>query len=376
MINERPLLTVLIPTKNRYYTLLPLCSYLQSKEGDFEVVITDNSSDNSEYIGFFNELDSRFKYLYEPRTLTMRENCERGVNIARGKYITMLGDDDGIIIDNAIECISYLESNHLDFALSPACKYLWPNLKTRIFGTKSYGILRDCDYLSEKIRINSRDELKKVARYGGTKIIDLPRFYQGIVKTKFLHDSMKEFGTILLASMPDMSSSVLLAKKTEFGVKYDMPFIINGVSSNSGGGLGARGKHKGKLEDGYGLSRKDIEEWPNNVPRFWSGGTVWAASFQITLSKVEKDSDVLLNESALAAYCIVFHHKLALSLGKPFLKKNLSLGLIGEVSTQISHRLASLVRNFLFYSFKVKNRNINNIKDAIISIETEGRPNG
>lgn len=371
MSSYNPLLTILIPTKDRYHTLLPLCRYLESKKGDFEVIISDNSIDNSEHIKQLSELSSKFVYLHTSKKLSMRENCENGLKYANGKYITMLGDDDGIIIGTSLECISFLEKNNLDYALSPACKYMWPNLQTRLFGKKNYGILRDCDYLTDIIRVNSAVELRKVASNGASKIDNLPRFYQGIVKTKYLKDSLKKYGSIFLASMPDMSSSALLATQTEYGVKYNKPFIVNGVSSKSGGGLGAAGKHKGKLENGYGLSKIDLSEWPTQVPRFWSGGTVWASSFYITLSKIKGVETAPFNESALLAYCLVFHPKLLLNTDIGFFKRNLTISCVKHIYKQLKKRVIALFSNLCFFIFHPdsKDNNINNIFDALIHIE-------
>ncbi|EHH0747221.1 glycosyltransferase family 2 protein, partial [Vibrio vulnificus] len=278
MINASPLLSIVIPTRNRYRTLLPLCEYLLSREGDFEIIISDNSDSNDEFLSFLKEKrHDKVNYIYSNVALSMRDNCERGIKLAKGEFITMIGDDDAIIIDSALMCINDMKLKGLDFALSNDCKYLWPNLKTKLFGTKSFGVLREFKLTKHSEIIDAKNALKEVADQGGVTIGNMPRLYQGIVKTSYVKQSISENGSIFLASMPDMSSSTLLATKLNKGIRYKIPLIVNGVSSNSGGGLGAAGKHKGELSQGYGLSHKDIEEWPDNVPNFWSGGTVWAA---------------------------------------------------------------------------------------------------
>lgn len=357
-------LSIIIPTKNRYQTLISLCNYLKEKDGSFEVIITDNSENNIEMDSFFRELPSNFTYIYNSKPLSMRENCSIGIERAIGKYISMIGDDDGIVIDNIFKCISVMEMDDYDYALSTDCKYMWPQLQTRIFGTKNYGYLRRIEYKTNHQDVYTSDELDAVYLEGGVTIGKLPRLYQGIVRTKFVHECIEKYGNIFLASMPDMSSSAILATLTEKGFIFNKPIIINGVSSKSGGGLGAAGKHKGSLETGYGLTSKDLAEWPESVPRFWSGGTVWSASFIITLKKANHFDINKLNTHALHAYCLIYHYKLF----KAF-SKNIDHNKV--LVSSVYHawkRFTALISNLKFYFFTKKNK-FKNIKELIQFIE-------
>jgi len=365
---DKPKLTILIPTKDRYNTLKPLCKYLNEKDANFEVIISDNSSDNSPISEFIKTLNNKFIYIHEHKPLSMRDNCDRGIHLASGEYITMIGDDDGVIIDNIFSCLKVLDAEGMDFALSQNCKYMWPNLKVRLFGNKSYGILRNFDKKDNNKIIFSKRELEKVGELGGVSINDLPRLYQGLVKTKYLKESIEKYKTMFLAPMPDMSSSTLLASVTTKGIIFHKPFIINGVSSKSGGGLGASGEHKGTLDQGYGLTEQDINDWPSNVPRFWSGGTVWASSFLITLNKINILERVKFNEEALISYCLVYHYKLILSTNKQIITKKMSFTLVLKVLYSLKQRFLSLINNFYFYVFSKKNK-FNDIYELLNYIE-------
>jgi len=365
---DNPKLTILIPTKDRYNTLKPLCKYLNEKEGDFQVIISDNSSDNSPMNEFIKVLNDKFIYIHEHAPLSMRDNCDRGIHLASGQYITMIGDDDGVILDNIFSCIETLDAENMDFALSQNCKYMWPNLKVRLFGKKNYGLLRHFDKKDKNEIIFSKNELAKVADLGGVSIGNLPRLYQGLVKTKYLKESIEKYKTMFLAPMPDMSSSTLLGAITNKGIIFHTPFIINGVSSKSGGGLGAAGKHKGTLEQGYGLTEKDVKEWPNNVPKFWSGGTVWASSFLITLNKMNVLDTIKFNDKALISYCIVFHYKLILAMNEDNITRNMSLTLFLKVCSKFKQRFLSLINNFNYYTFSKKNK-FNDIYEVLNFIE-------
>jgi glycosyltransferase involved in cell wall biosynthesis len=357
-------LSIIIPTKNRYQTIIPLCDYLKSKTGSFEVIITDNSESNINMIDFFNSLPSNFTYTYNSKPLSMRENCSIGIEKAIGEYICMIGDDDGVVIDNVLKCIDIMNDEGYDFALSTDCKYMWPHLQTRLFGIKDYGYLRRIEYKDKLQNVYPLDELDAVYSEGGVTIGKLPRLYQGIVKTKVVHECIEKFGSIFMASMPDMSSSTLLATVIGKGFIYNKPIIINGVSSKSGGGLGAAGKHKGSLESGYGLTNEDLIEWPESVPRFWSGGTVWSASFIITLKKANNFEVKKLNIHALHGYCLVYHYKLFKGFSDNVNHKKVVVSCFYHACK----RFRALLLNIKFYLFSKKMK-FANIKELVNHIE-------
>lgn len=338
-------LSIIIPTKNRYNTLISLCNYLSECEGSFEVLIADNSDNNSSNIDYFNSLPDNFNYNYSNENLSMRENSLIALEMAQGKYLTMIGDDDGVVISEVFEVIKILDREKLDFALSQDCKYLWPNLKTRIFGSYSYGMLRKYSTSNDYKVIVPKDELDAVYQLGGTTINNLPRLYQGLVRKELVSTLIEKYKTPFLASMPDMSSSVAIATMAGNGIRHNKVFIVNGVSSKSGGGLGAAGKHQGGLTSGYGLTEQDIKEWPAEVPSFWSGGTVWAASFIITLKKLDKFESDKFNQDALKSYCRVFQPKLS----STFLDYKLNIKYVKSVTYIFRKRLIAFIYNLLFY---------------------------
>ena len=92
-------LSIIIPTKNRYETLFPLIEYLETLDTkEVEVVVQDNSKDNSKAINFLNKNKlSNVKYYYEPSDLSVIGNSDLAVKNATGKYICFIGDDDGVM---------------------------------------------------------------------------------------------------------------------------------------------------------------------------------------------------------------------------------------------------------------------------------------
>ena len=77
---DRPLLSIVIPTKDRYFCLKKFVELFHTvyTTQEIELVISDNSSDNSEFVEFLKELnDRRIKYAYTKEYLSV---CEQSLN--------------------------------------------------------------------------------------------------------------------------------------------------------------------------------------------------------------------------------------------------------------------------------------------------------
>jgi glycosyltransferase involved in cell wall biosynthesis len=100
-----PLISLCIPTyKNPAYVERLLGSIVSQTYRDFEVVITDNSPDNSIEIvagNFTERLPVRY-YRNEP-AVNMGENFNRGLQKARGRWIKTMHDDDWFNVPDALE---------------------------------------------------------------------------------------------------------------------------------------------------------------------------------------------------------------------------------------------------------------------------------
>lgn len=88
-------LSILIPTKNRYEYLFPVVKTIISKitRDDLEIIIQDNSDDNTKGVRFFEDLaDFRVKYFYHSGSLPVSDNVELAISNATKDYLTIIGD--------------------------------------------------------------------------------------------------------------------------------------------------------------------------------------------------------------------------------------------------------------------------------------------
>lgn len=112
---EVPLISYIIPTYKRLDTLKDtIISILeQERVFSYEVLIVDNSSDfseNNESKKYVTELkDEHIKYYINEANLGQVGNWNRAFELARGKYVSMIHDDDLLVYDYSVKIKQYID---------------------------------------------------------------------------------------------------------------------------------------------------------------------------------------------------------------------------------------------------------------------------
>jgi glycosyltransferase involved in cell wall biosynthesis len=91
-------ISILLPTRNRLELLRhAVASVRRQEDENWEVVISDNDSEE-DIAGYVESLqDERVRYLRTPRALPVTENWNNALAAATGEYVIMLGDDDALL---------------------------------------------------------------------------------------------------------------------------------------------------------------------------------------------------------------------------------------------------------------------------------------
>ena len=305
-MTDVPILSIVIPTRDRYEYLLPMLdTLLRFPQGSVEIVVSDNTVDNAPLADYVKRAqDARLVYVYTAAPLTMHQNCELALDTARGEYVCMLGDDDGIL-EWAPDLATWMAANGVDCALGNLPIYRWPVVVTRHYHEKTTGyvVLRSP---SGRLRtVDVQRELRHVARDGGTQLHRSPRVYQGVVRRTCLAALKANCGTYFPGPSPDIANAVGLCQFVRTMVQIDVPLIVSGTSPRSAGGKGSAGAHVGELESVRSLPPGTVDDWDPRVPRFWSGPTIWAEGTLKALKATH--SAVTLNFPSLYANSLVFH---------------------------------------------------------------------
>lgn len=318
-MTDHPLLSLIIPTKDRYVYLKHLISFIDGFETDkMEVVIQDNSADNSEFIDFMKLKERPYlRYFHEPRHIPISENVDLAIAHARGEYVCFIGDDDGVL-PNIIDCVKWMKKHDID-AVNPAVViYNWPDITTTKTADISGALFYD--QFSYDIReIDPEQSLLELAARGFKHIQTIPKVYQGIVKRSCMEEIFRIGGTYTPGPSPDMATAVALSFVVKKFVQIYLPVIIVGQSQHVGGG---ERKLKGKvknIEDMPFLPAKAKESWDPRIPQVWCSQTVWPESASKAIQYMNKQSQVPIDYEYILAWFIQTHpmeRKRAFSLSR------------------------------------------------------------
>ncbi len=102
-MNNKPFFSITIPTFNRANSLkTAIKSVLLQDFEDFEIVITDNSTNNESKIICQSFRDKRIRYSQNTENIGAIRNIYKVIKSAWGKYVFILGDDDCILRKNTL----------------------------------------------------------------------------------------------------------------------------------------------------------------------------------------------------------------------------------------------------------------------------------
>lgn len=309
MTDSIPLLSVVIPTKNRYnYLRYILEYYLSIESGLIELVIHDNSDIQDEiFLSHLNTMDlSRIKYFYNSDDLSVIENCDLAVSKASGYFVTMIGDDD-IFSKHIILFCEFLYEQNIDAALPNKAFFRWPDVNPRFHKEKLKGLFQFSNFNSNIKYIDSKLELLKVLNLGGTSLENLPRLYHGIVKKEILDKVFLITNSYFPGPSPDMANAVSISSEVNSFIMINIPLLVSGHSAKSTGGQGAEGKHHGEVKDIKHLPKDTVSNWNSYIPFYWSGDTIYAQSVHQALSRINNDKFLNnFNYIYLFSKCLVF----------------------------------------------------------------------
>lgn len=382
MINS-PVLSIVIPTKDRYFYLKDLLQKLLSFErDDFEIIVQDNSSDNLEILNYLENFnnDKRLKYYYDFSLLDMCANSQLAIEKAKGEYVTFIGDDDGIT-EECIDICKFMAINDIDSANCNIAIYDWPDLYKKYWGYSSSGEVRYAEYSNKIEDVDPSDELIKILSGGAQVVKKGARLYQGIIKRSALDKMRDSCGTYFPGPVPDMSSAVGIVSYINKHIYVDYPLIIAGSSGKSTAGLGAQKKHQAEIKDVSHLPKSTANDWAKEIPFFWSGATIWAqGAIQALRTTGREDLIMYYNFNRLYALCLIYDNEFRIRtikhLFKSLYKNRVTIIGVGYQVYKIwTTRITNLLKSKMF---KVKSNVVvykaKNISDVINYFQEMKKP--
>lgn len=247
LVNKEPEVpfSIVIPARNSSHTLrytLETCLN-QTYQGDYEILISDNSNNGDDEIAELVESfkSDKIRYIKTPRDLPLPKSFEYAFLHARGRYIFGLGSDDGIL-PWALEELARITETYPDEEVIQWERgfYAWPNFNKgqenelvipRKYNKGNYPIYfkEGATYLAEVFTNPS-------------KMYALPMLYiNSCFKRSYLDTLMSKTGSLWSGICQDIYIGVVTAAINDRILYVEYPFTIAGMSSASIGAISSRG---------------------------------------------------------------------------------------------------------------------------------------
>ena len=230
--------SVLLPTRNRLDLLkLAIESVRRQDYDNWEIIISDNNSeeDIKTYISALS--DERIKYFRTESFLPVTENWNKALNICSGDYFVMLGDDDCLMQGYFLKMKSYIEKfNDPDLIYNSALLFAYP----KVFPEKPNGYLHTFAkgeiFKSQKNPFFlDRKTAKKLVKSSLNFQIKFDYNMQFSLIKKSLVNDLKKFGPFFQSPYPDYYASNVLLLKSKKILVVPFHMVTIGISKKSFG---------------------------------------------------------------------------------------------------------------------------------------------
>ncbi|WP_315831424.1 glycosyltransferase [Bradyrhizobium prioriisuperbiae] len=245
--NSDAIFTVLIPTLDRAVTLAhTIRTCLSQDDQNLRVIVSDNaSSDNTaEVVALFS--DARLSYVNPGRRLGMSEHWEFAISHVGDGYLTVLGDDDGLL-PNAVLSARLLIARYNTKALTwQKIEYHWPD----------HIIAEFRDWLqvplsTDVVKTKTRDAVKDVIGFRAS-YSRLPCIYNSFISTDLIRAYRTKNDSVFFSGLaPDVYSAFAIASQIEEFIFCQRPLSINGASSKSNGTIQTVGDREDQLAKSF-----------------------------------------------------------------------------------------------------------------------------
>jgi glycosyltransferase involved in cell wall biosynthesis len=253
-----PLLSIVIPTHNRRELVLDAIKTVTDQQyANWELAVFDNASSEPLASAIAALKDKRIRYGRSDPKLAVTDSWNSAIEMASGEYVTLIGDDDGLVpgyFERVADLIERFDRPDAIFStlyqfFHPAVLPGHPLGMIRSLPTASFFCDRDYPFLLDKQeRKKQVDGSLKVRR---TFMFNMPAF---TVRRDFL-ESLRRNGRILHPPFPDYYFANLIFEKAERLVADPRPLAFQGVSRPS---FGFTLLNK-KTEDGFKVLGHEVD---------------------------------------------------------------------------------------------------------------------
>lgn len=223
--------SIIIPTRDRCATLgATLKTCLAQDYSNYEIIVSDNCSSDDTKNLVLKLNHPNIKYINTNTRVSMSQNWDFALQFATGDFITILGDDDGLLFGALGEIESIIETTKTNAVAWKQVSYHWPN--HIIDYQKNLISIPLSKKLEER---NASEYLQRVLNFE-ISYDEISFLYKGMIHRSVIEKVRNLSGGIFFHSQtPDLYSAIALASNLDTYFYSEKPFSINGASGSSNG---------------------------------------------------------------------------------------------------------------------------------------------
>lgn len=227
-----PKFSILLPTRQRADTLRFALQTAVAQDFDDVEILVHESGDDPRTADVVAEIgDSRTRHLKTGKPVAMKENWERAVGAATGDYLTIIGDDDGILAAACSEAAEVLEKYPVDVLTWRPAAYFWP-------GSAITALQNRLQAWVPKVsgfELQDPRTLLYLAYHFRDNHYTMPMMLHSFVGRRLVDRVIKSLGSYFSSAAPDIASAVADAWFGESCILSHRPLSISGISHHSTG---------------------------------------------------------------------------------------------------------------------------------------------
>lgn len=257
-----PLLTIVVPTKDRRHTAVVTIEEVIRIAGaeETQVVIQDCSAEPLLLEDLkARGIDTKVEYHYEPGPVPMTKNWNRAMEHVRGEYVIFIGDDDAVWPDIVAVC-RWAKENGFDAVKSKQESCYWhPDYPSEELAAS----MRLAPWTGS-VTIRETAPMLPRLMLTGDYYYELPAIYYGLIRTEVLRRLKERSGKYFGGMAPDIYSAFALACMTDRFAEIDYPLVLVGASGRANSGRIEAGKvqlHFDEFGGDYRFSWLAPETW-------------------------------------------------------------------------------------------------------------------
>ncbi|MBO5382224.1 MAG: glycosyltransferase family 2 protein [Bacteroides sp.] len=349
------ILSIVIPTKNRYPYLFKLLELIDSFNFiDVEIVIQDNNERNEPILSFFEMNGGKPSYVtyqWQKESIPISLNSDYAILNSHGEYVCFIGDDDGVS-RYIVDCCKWMKENNIECVVPKGYTYLWPDA---VVNAKLQGSLEYMIPNKEMVICQTKDVLELAMNSGMVNRGNLPLLYHGIVKRTTLDKIWNTCGSYFPGASPDIANGVALCLVMNSFAVTTFPYAYSGKSQTVGGGV-SNFKHQVTLDlKSLPFLPENIDViWNPRIPKIWAACSIWCESATEAMHAMKRDDliDKINYEALYVEFITLFFYYRGMAYDLTKSKFNLFLNSSLRIMQRYANALIRLFKRKVFNKYE------------------------